>query len=103
MARPETSFRIHHPGEFIKTEMEETPRLGIPELAALLDLPPVVLLDLLNGVGAINCCLADRLGEVFRKPPRYWLNLQSLYDTQQRLGMPRRIRGLTALPDRPFR
>ena len=68
-----------HPGEHLAEELKE---LGISptELARRLDVPTNRVTQILKGSRAITADTALRLGHYFGISPRFWLNLQSIYD-----------------------
>jgi addiction module HigA family antidote len=68
-----------HPGEHLAEELQE---LGISptELARQLDVPANRVTQILKGSRAITADTALRLGHYFGVSPRFWLNLQSIYD-----------------------
>ena len=73
------SIAAIHPGEHLAEELEELD-LSASELARRLDVPPNRVTAILNGRRAITGDTALRLGHFFGMNPRFWLNLQSLYD-----------------------
>ena len=72
-------IRAIHPGEHLAEELEEL-GLSASELARRLCVPPNRITAILNGRRAITGDTALRLGHFFGMNPRFWLNLQSLYD-----------------------
>ena len=68
-----------HPGEHLALELEEL-GLSASELARKLGVPANRVTAILNGQRSITGDTALRLGHFFGTSPRFWLNLQSLYD-----------------------
>ncbi|MGB8259461.1 MAG: HigA family addiction module antitoxin [Terracidiphilus sp.] len=68
-----------HPGEHLVLELEEL-GLSASELARKLGVPANRVTAILNGQRSITGDTALRLGHFFGTSPRFWLNLQSLYD-----------------------
>jgi len=68
-----------HPGVYLKELLDE---LGISQyrLAKDLRVPAMRINDVVNGRRPITAELALRLGRYFEQNPRYWPNLQALYD-----------------------
>jgi antitoxin HigA-1 len=68
-----------HPGEHLAEELKE---LGISptELARQLDVPANRVTQILKGSRAITADTAFRLGHYFGISPRFWLDLQCIYD-----------------------
>jgi len=70
-----------HPGEFLRDELEA---LGYSarRLAKHIGVPPNAVTGILNGRRGISAEMAMRLGKAFGTGERYWLNLQSYYDSK---------------------
>ena len=68
-----------HPGEHLAEQLEV---LGISaaELGRRLDVPPNRITAIINGQRSITGDTALRLGHFFGNSPRFWLNLQAIYD-----------------------
>jgi addiction module HigA family antidote len=68
-----------HPGEHLAEELE-TLKMTAAELARQLKVPTNRITEILNGRRAITGDTALRLGHFFGTSPKFWLNLQSLYE-----------------------
>jgi antitoxin HigA-1 len=68
-----------HPGEQLAEELTE---LGISaaELARQIDVPVNRVTAIINGQRGITADTALRLGDRFGISPKFWLNLQKLYE-----------------------
>ena len=89
-----------HPGEHLAEQLEV---LGISaaELGRRLDVPPNRITAIINGQRSITGDTALRLGHFFGNSPRFWLNLQAIYDlrtAEQAVG--KKIQTLPTLNDR---
>ena len=89
-----------HPGEHLAEQLEV---LGISaaELGRRLDVPPNRITAIINGQRSITGDTALRLGHFFDNSPRFWLNLQAIYDlrtAEQAVG--KKIQTLPTLNDR---
>lgn len=71
--------RVVHPGDILKTELEE---LGISptEFARQIAVPPNRISQIVAGKRAITGDTALRFGHWFGIDPQFWLNLQAQYD-----------------------
>jgi len=88
-----------HPGEILAEEFLEP--LGITQyrLAKGLCVPARRINEIVQGKRSISADTALRLGRFFRNSPRFWLNLQAMYDLEvesDRLG-PRLARDVEVL------
>ena len=86
-----------HPGEHLAAELDAL-GMSAAELARRLRVPTNRITGILNGQRAITGDTALRLGHFFGTSPRFWLNLQSLYElrlAEQKAG--KSIRGLPTL------
>lgn len=70
---------IIHPGEHLALELEEL-GMSASELARKLNVPANRITAILIGQRSITGDTALRLGHFFGASPRFWLNLQGLYD-----------------------
>ena len=73
---------VSHPGRLLKRELEAR-RLSANRLALALGVPSGRVTDILNARRSITAETAVRLGRYFGNSPRFWLALQSQYDTAQ--------------------
>ena len=46
-------------------------------------MPHNAVTGIMNGERSVSAQMAIRLGQAFGTTPRYWLNLQSIYDLKQ--------------------
>lgn len=86
-----------HPGEHLAEELKEL-GLSPTELARRLQVPPNRITQILKGERAVTGDTALRLGHFFGTNPRFWLNLQTLYElrlAEQRVG--REVQSLPTL------
>ena len=70
-----------HPGEHLAEELNALDMSGA-ELARRLSVPTNRVTQILNGTRRITGDTALRLGHFFGTNPRFWLNLQTLYDVR---------------------
>jgi antitoxin HigA-1 len=70
-----------HPGEFLADELAALD-MSARKFAAHLDVPPNAITTIINGQRGISAEMALRLGQAFGTGERYWMNLQSLYETK---------------------
>ncbi len=68
-----------HPGEHLAEELNEH-GMSASELARKLDVPANRITAILNRQRSITGDTALRLAHFFGTSPRFWLNLQSLYE-----------------------
>ena len=68
-----------HPGEHLALELEEL-AMSASELARKLGVPANRVTAILHGQRSITGDTALRLGHFFGTSPRFWLNLQNLFD-----------------------
>jgi antitoxin HigA-1 len=71
--------RAVHPGRVLRRELEAR-NLSANALALALRTPSGRITDILNGKRAVSTDTAMRLGRYFGQSPRFWLNLQTIYD-----------------------
>jgi addiction module HigA family antidote len=77
-----------HPGEQLATLLEEL-GMSAAELSRQLGVPTNRVTAILHGRRTITGDTALRLGHFFGNSPRFWLNLQALYDlriAQKKIG-----------------
>lgn len=72
-------MRVVHPGRILKRELEAR-QLSANALALALRTPSGRITEILNGKRAVSVETAMRLGRYFGQSPRFWLNLQTMYD-----------------------
>jgi addiction module HigA family antidote len=70
-----------HPGELLRDELNEI-GVSLNELGRALRVPMNRISAVINGKRAITVDTAMRLARYFGTSPRYWLNLQNLYDLE---------------------
>jgi len=68
-----------HPGEILKTEVEEI-GLSANVFAKALGVPTNRITAILNGKRRISADTALRLSRYFGPSPKFWMNLQQSYD-----------------------
>ncbi len=75
-------MRAVHPGEILKSELEE---LGITptEFARQIEVPPNRVGQIIAGKRSVTGDTALRFGHWFGSEPQFWLNLQAQYDLVQ--------------------
>ena len=87
------SITAIHPGEHLAEELEAL-GMSAAELARQLKVPTNRITEIINGRRTITGDTALRLGHFFGTSPRFWLNLQSLYElrlAEQRAGKSIRV------------
>jgi antitoxin HigA-1 len=84
-----------HPGEHLAEELK-TLDMSAAELARNLDVPTNRITQILNGQRAITGDTALRLAHFFGTTPKFWLNLQNLYEL--RLAQKKAGKTIKALP-----
>lgn len=72
-------MRTVHPGRILKRELEAR-QLSANALALALRTPSGRITEILNGKRGVSVETAMRLGRYFGQSPRFWLNLQTMYD-----------------------
>jgi addiction module HigA family antidote len=83
------SFRVEqqldqiHPGEILLEEFMKPMNTSINELTAALDLPLSQLNEIINGKLPIAMDVALRLGKFYSMDPKFWLNLQTEYESRK--------------------
>lgn len=71
-----------HPGKILLEEFLRPMGVTNARLAADIDVPTSRISDIVNGKRPITVDTALRLGLYFNMEARFWLNLQSEYDTR---------------------
>jgi antitoxin HigA-1 len=72
-------MRAVHPGRILRRELNAR-SLSANALALALRTPSGRITDILNEKRAVSVETAMRLGRYFGQSPRFWLNLQMIYD-----------------------
>ena len=72
-----------HPGEVLREEFLRPLRLTAADLSRGIGVPIERVTGVLHGERAVSVDTAIRLGRFFRTNPRFWLNLQAIYDLAQ--------------------
>jgi addiction module HigA family antidote len=70
-----------HPGELLADELAAV-GLSARRFAGHIGVPPNAVTAILNGERRVTAEMALRLGKAFGTGERYWMNLQTLYDTK---------------------
>ena len=71
-----------HPGEHLGQELAEI-GLSAAELARQIEVPVNRITGIINGQRGITADTALRLGHWFGTSPRFWMNLQQLYELRR--------------------
>jgi addiction module HigA family antidote len=71
-----------HPGEILAEDVLAELGMSASQLAAVLGVPPNRISDIVRGRRGITADTALRLGRWLGTSPRFWLNLQQLYDLE---------------------
>lgn len=69
-----------HPGEILNELYIKENGLSISKTASRIGISRQSLSELVNGKNGITAQTALRLAKAFNTTPRYWLNLQNVYD-----------------------
>jgi addiction module HigA family antidote len=85
-----------HPGKILLSEFIEPLGLSARALAAILDVPPNRLTELIKGRRGVTADTALRLSRYFGTTPEFWMNLQSAHD----LSLARSHRSYEDIPSR---
>ena len=72
-----------HPGESLLEEFMKPMNRSTSELADVLDLPLSEINAIINGKLPIAMDVALRLGKFYSMDPKFWLNLQTEYDSRK--------------------
>ena len=72
-----------HPGEILNELYIKENGLSISKTASNIGISRQSLSELVNGKNGITAQTALRLAKAFNTSPRYWLNLQNVYDLQK--------------------
>jgi addiction module HigA family antidote len=82
MSLPIDNLPPIHPGQFLRDELDAL-GLSARKFAAHVHVPHNAITGILNGDRAISAQMAIRLGRAFGTTPRYWQNLQAIYDLKR--------------------
>jgi addiction module HigA family antidote len=82
MSLPIDNLPPIHPGQFLRDELDAL-GLSARKFAAHVHVPHNAITGILNGDRAISAQMAIRLGRAFDTTPRYWQNLQAIYDLKR--------------------
>lgn len=69
-----------HPGEILNELYIKENGLSISKTATTIGISRQSLSELVNGRNGITAQTALRLAKAFNTSPRYWMNLQTVYD-----------------------
>ncbi len=72
-----------HPGEILLEEFLKPMNMSINELTEALDLPLSLIKAIINGTLPITMDVALRLGKFYSMDPKFWLYLQTEYDSRK--------------------
>ena len=76
---------VIHPGAHLAEQLKEL-NMSAAELGRRLKVPTNRITGILNGRRAITGDSALRLAHFFGTSPEFWLNLQKLYRTKERMN-----------------
>jgi len=71
-----------HPGEILREDFMKPLRLTAHRLAMALHVPATRITEIIHERRGITADTAIRLGRYFKTTPRFWLNLQTVYDLE---------------------
>jgi addiction module HigA family antidote len=71
-----------HPGEILRDDLEAL-GLSARRFAGYIGVPPNAVTEILNGERRTTAPMALRFAKAFGTDARYWINLQSLYETKK--------------------
>ena len=83
LSRLDHRFDEIHPGEILFEEFLKPMNMSINELTEALDLPLSLIKAIINGTLPITMDVALRLGKFYSMDPKFWLNLQTEYDSRK--------------------
>ena len=83
LSRLDHRFDEIHPGEILLEEFLKPMNMSINELTEALDLPLSQINAIINGKLPIAMDVALRLGKFYSMDPKFWLNLQTEYDSRK--------------------
>jgi addiction module HigA family antidote len=70
-----------HPGEILRDELAAL-GMSARKFASHIGVPANAITAILNGKRGVSAAMALRLGKAFGTGERYWINLQSYYETK---------------------
>ena len=82
MPHPIDNLPPIHPGSFLRDELEAL-GMSARKFADHIHVPHNAVTGIINGERSISAQMAIRLGKAFDTTPRYWLNLQAIYDLKR--------------------
>src|ERR1035438_3546314 len=82
MPNPIDNLPPIHPGSFLRDELEAL-GMSARKFADHIHVPHNAVTGIMNGERSISAQMAIRLGKAFDTTPRYWLNLQAIYDLKR--------------------
>jgi addiction module HigA family antidote len=71
-----------HPGEILLEEFLKPLHVSQYRLAKDIHVPPRRINEIVQGTRSVTADTALRLGRFFGTTPRFWLNIQNLYDLE---------------------
>jgi addiction module HigA family antidote len=71
-----------HPGEILLEEFLKPLHVSQYRLAKSIHVPPRRINEIVHGTRSVTADTALRLGRFFGTTPRFWLNIQNLYDLE---------------------
>ena len=83
LSRLDHRFDEIHPGEILLEEFLKPMNMSINELTEALDLPLSLIKAIINGTLPITMDVALRLGKFYSMDPKFWLYLQTEYDSRK--------------------
>lgn len=83
LSRLDHRFDEIHPGEILLEEFLKPMNMSINELTEALDLPLSLIKAIINGTLPITMDVALRLGKFYLMNPKFWLQLQTEYDSRK--------------------
>ena len=83
LSRLDHRFDEIHPGEILLEEFLKPMNMSINELTEALDLPLSLIKAIINGTLPITMDVALRLGKFYSMDPKFWLHLQTEYDSRK--------------------
>jgi addiction module HigA family antidote len=81
-AMPEPLFPPIHPGEILTEEFLKPMGIGLDDLAKSTGIEPSLLKEIAAGIRPITTDTALRLSRHFKLSERFWMTLQSRYDSE---------------------
>ncbi len=79
---PQKKLLPIHPGEVLYEEFLSPMGISQYRLSKDISVPPRRVNEIVKGMRSITADTALRLGRYFKVTPRFWMNLQSLYDLE---------------------